>query len=99
MNPNTEQTTACAGSPEATGSATLTREQRAILHHTVHRAAGGFYCGGGPDMDVLVARGLMQSAGRKSFVPDEYFRITAAGRTALQSPNVKADPQGPSNEH
>jgi len=39
-------------------------------------------------MDVLVARGLMQSAGRKSFVPDEYFRITAAGRTALQQPNA-----------
>lgn len=62
----------------------LTREQRDILHHTVHRAAGGFYCGGGKDMDVLVSRGLMRSAGRKSFVPDEYFAITVAGRVALR---------------
>lgn len=60
----------------------LTNEQR--LYHTEHRAAGGFYCGGGKDMDALVAAGLMQSAGRKSFVPDEYFRITAAGRSALR---------------
>lgn len=85
---NTPNEVPNAGSSAPTGSAPLTREQCAILHHTVHRAAGGFYCGGGPDMDVLVARGLMQSAGRKSFVPDEYFRITAAGRTALQQPNA-----------
>ncbi len=62
----------------------LTREQIAILDHTVKRAAGGLYCGSGKDMDVLVAAGLMQSAGRKSFVPDEYFRVTSAGRAALQ---------------
>lgn len=65
----------------------LTREQREILYHTEHRAAGGFYCGGGKEMDALVAAGLMQSAGRKSFVPDEYFRITPAGRAALRSQN------------
>ena len=63
----------------------LTNEQRDILHHTEHRAAGGLYCGGGKDMDELVKEGLMQSAGRKSFVPDEYFRITSKGRAALRA--------------
>lgn len=63
----------------------LTREQRDILYHTEHRAAGGCYCGGGKEMDTLVAAGFMQSAGRKSFVPDEYFRITSSGRAALRA--------------
>lgn len=72
-----------------TGSApSLTREQREILYHTEHRAAGGYYCGGGEEMDALVAAGLMQSAGHKSFIPDEYFRITSAGRAALRAPNA-----------
>jgi hypothetical protein len=42
----------------------LNREQLAILDHTAHRAAGGFYCGDSPDMRALVAAGLMESAGR-----------------------------------
>jgi hypothetical protein len=71
--------------PSSTGSAaSLSTEQRDILYHTEHRAAGGLYCGGGKDMNALVAAGLMESAGRKSFVPDEYFRITGAGRRALR---------------
>lgn len=49
---------------------TLTSEQRDILHHTLHRAAGGLYCGGGRDMDLLVAAGFMEYAGKKSFVTD-----------------------------
>lgn len=71
-------------------NATLTNEQYEILHHTEHRAAGGLYCGGGKAMDDLVARGLMQCAGRKSFVPDAYYRITAAGRTMLRNRNQEA---------
>lgn len=67
----------------------LTREQVSILDHTIHRAAGGFFCGGGKEMDGLVANGLMVSAGRKSFVPDEYFRITTKGRAALEKARVK----------
>ncbi len=64
---------------------TLNTEQRAILEHTANRAAGGLYCGDSPDMQVLVANGLMEYAGRKSFVTDPYFRITAAGREALRA--------------
>ena len=59
-------------------------EQLAILDHTAHRAAGGLYCGDSPDMQELVAAGLMVSAGRKSFVPDEYFGMTGAGREAMK---------------
>lgn len=61
----------------------LNNEQIEILHHTVHRAAGGFYCGGSKEMDELVQLGLMEYAGRKSFVPDPYYKITTAGRNAL----------------
>ena len=63
---------------------TLTSEQRDILHHTVHRAAGGYYCGDGADMDVLVALGFMIYAGKKSFVPEPYYQATPAGRAYLK---------------
>jgi len=62
----------------------LTKEQIDILDHTMHRAASGFFCGDSPDMQGLVAAGLMESAGRKSFVPEGYFRITEKGRVALE---------------
>ena len=55
-----------------------------IMRHTRDRAAGGFYCGDSPEMQELVAWGLMESAGRKSFVPEEYFRLTHNGRVALR---------------
>ena len=63
----------------------LNSEQVAILDHTAHRAAGGFYCGDSPDMQKLVEAGLMVSAGKKSFVPDEYFRMTGLGRDIVRA--------------
>jgi hypothetical protein len=74
----------------AAKQSTISREQLDILDHTEHRAPGGFFCGGGPDMDALVAAGLMEFAGRKSFVPDAYYRITSKGRAVLRSPNDQA---------
>jgi len=62
----------------------MSDEQLSILDHTEHRAAGGFYCGGSPDMDALIAAGLMEFAGWKSFVPDAYYRITSKGRSVLR---------------
>jgi hypothetical protein len=62
----------------------LNAEQRAILDHTAHRAAGGLYCGDSPDMQELVKAGLMVSAGRKAFVTDEYFKMTSKGREVLR---------------
>jgi len=67
----------------------LNSEQVAILDHTSSRAARGFYCGDSPDMQKLIEAGLMVSAGRKSFVPDEYFRITAAGYEELRIVNKR----------
>ena len=62
----------------------MTREKAAILDHALSHA-GGYYCGDSPEMQELVEDGLMRSAGRKSFVPDEYFCITTKGKAALQS--------------
>lgn len=74
---------------ETTTNGNLSRYERDILWHTEHRAAGGLYCGGGPDMDSLVERGLMIYAGRKSFVPHPYYRITSKGREALRAAKFK----------
>ena len=71
------------------------RYQMDILWHTEHRAAGGLYCGGGPDVDALVEAGLMEYAGRKSFVPDPYYRITAAGREVLRGAKWKQNANCP----
>lgn len=56
-----------------------------ILDHTLNRAAGGLYCGDSPAMQSLVNAGFMEFAGRKAFVPDSYFRVTASGREAWKS--------------
>jgi len=58
----------------------LTNNQKEILDHTLHRAAGNLYCGDSEDMRTLVKMNLMVSVGHKSFVPEEYFTITALGR-------------------
>lgn len=62
----------------------LTKEQTNILDHTAHRASQNAYCGDSEAMQGLVSLGLMRSLGKKSFVPDEYFTITSAGREALK---------------
>ena len=59
----------------------LNSEQMGILKHTDRN---GLFCGGGKDMDILCQHELMEFAGRKSFVPDPYFRITAKGRSAIK---------------
>lgn len=80
----------------------MNAEHYSILSHTVHRAAGGYYCGGGEAMIFLVEQGLMRSAGFKPFVEDEYFTITRAGREALAAwekeqpkPKVRRPRQSP----
>lgn len=64
-------------------AARLTAGQLGILHHTRHRAARKMFCGDGPDMRILVALGLMRSAGTVSWSPDEYFTITELGGVVL----------------
>lgn len=51
-------------------------EHLAILSHTNKNK---LFCGGSPEMDLLVERGYMEYAGRKSFVPDPYYRLTPKG--------------------
>ncbi len=63
----------------------ITNNQREILDHTAYRAAGNFYCGDSDDMQELVRLGLMTPAGKKPFVPDEYFTLTGAGRKVLKA--------------
>lgn len=62
----------------------MTKEHIDIMEHTRDRAAGGLYCGDSPEMQELVAAGLMTEAGRKSFVPEPYFQLTGKGRVALR---------------
>ena len=74
--------------PETTASTVpqivtcLSSRQFAILDHTINRASCGLYCGDSDAMQSLVVDGLMEFAGRKSFVPDPYFRVTEKGREA-----------------
>ena len=58
----------------------LTKNQRDIIDHTLHRTANSLYCGNSDDMQVLVKLGLMYKAGSNSFCSDEYFGVTNAGR-------------------
>ena len=62
----------------------MNAESLEILKHTVSRASGGLFCGDSKEMQELVTNGLMESVGFKSFVPDEYFRITAKGKQYLK---------------
>lgn len=62
---------------------TLTKEQVGILDHTLHRAAGGRFCGGGKDMDHLVEIGYMQYIGTPAWADDPFYAITRAGRKAF----------------
>ena len=63
---------------------TLTKNQHDILDHTARRAANNLYCGDSADMQELIRLGLMESAGRTIFCPDEYFRMTPKGRKVLR---------------
>ena len=56
------------------------KEQMEILNHTIRN---GYFCGGSKDMDVLCQKGLMEYAGRKSFVQDAYYKITAKGKVEV----------------
>jgi hypothetical protein len=68
----------------------LKTEHIEIMRHTRDRAAGGFYCGDSSEMQELVTEGLMAFAGRKSFVPDPYFKLTEKGRDVLRVAGVKS---------
>ena len=60
----------------------LTKEQISVLKHT---AKNNFYCGEDSDVQILCSEGLMEYAGRKSFVPDSYFKLTCKGKDFLNT--------------
>ena len=62
----------------------ITKSQREILEHTTYRTANKMYCGDSEDMQSLVQAGLMRSAGKTGFCPDEFFTVTVAGRSILR---------------
>lgn len=72
----------------------LSKKHYEILNHTEFNAAGGRYCGDSPEMQELVAAGLMRSLGKVSWCPDEYFQITKEGRAKLGEHN-RAKTQAP----
>lgn len=76
----------------------MNKKQIEILDHTAHRAAGGRYCGNSPDMQALVAAGLMASCGKVAWCPDEYFRMTPAGREAFLAANDSGEGRKPASE-
>jgi len=68
----------------------LNKEEKDILKHTLERAANKRFCGGSPDMDSLVDKGLMKDLGKVSFVPDNYYTITQEGEAALKGVSVES---------
>ena len=66
-------------------------EQLEILKHT-HR--NGRFCGDSPDMQALVAKGLMVCLGQPAWCPSPYFQITGAGREAVKSASPQPESEG-----
>lgn len=57
----------------------FSNEHLGILRHTSRVSANGLFCGNSKEMEELCKEGLMKSAGKKLFVPEEYFAITRKG--------------------
>lgn len=58
----------------------LTDEHIEILKHT---EKNGIFCGDSKEMRELCELRMMEFAGRKSFVPDPYFRLMPDGKSTL----------------
>ena len=59
----------------------LTNEHIEILKHT---QKVGLFCGDSKEIDELCEFKMMEYAGKKSFVPDAYYRITSDGISTLE---------------
>lgn len=58
----------------------MTKEHIGILKHT---EKNGLFCGDSKEMQELCDLKMMEFAGKKSFVPDPYFRLMPDGKSAL----------------
>lgn len=59
----------------------ITQEHISILEHAEKH---GLFCGDSKEMQELCEFKMMEFAGRKSFVPDPYFKIMPDGKSALE---------------
>ncbi len=58
----------------------LTKEHLEILKHT---AKNDLFCGDSKEMQELCELKMMEFVGKKSFVPDPYFRLLPDGKSAI----------------
>lgn len=63
----------------------LTKEHLSIMEHT---DLNQMYCGSEPELQELCDAGLMKCMGRKSFVPDPYYRLTDKGRESVYQSRI-----------
>lgn len=68
----------------------LSKEHIEIIKHSV-KSPQGLFCGGGKEMDELCDEGLMEYVGKKSFVPDPYYRATGKGRESINQQPIGID--------
>jgi hypothetical protein len=59
----------------------LTHKHIEILSHA---KKNGLFCGDSKEMQDLCELKMMEFAGRKSFVPDPYFKLAPDGESALE---------------
>jgi len=48
-----------------------------------HTDLNQFYCGDEPELAELCDAGLMKCLGKKSFVPEPYYKLTDVGQEAI----------------
>jgi hypothetical protein len=58
----------------------ITQAHIAIMEHT---KKNGIFCGDSKEMQELCELKMMEFAGKKSFVPDSYYRLMNDGETML----------------
>ena len=66
----------------------ISNEHIEILKHTIKNE---LFCGSSSQMDELCEAGLMELVGKKSFVPDPYYRVTEEGKKAVDSRGEEND--------
>ena len=59
--------------------------KKAHINIMRHAQKNGMFCGDGDEMTELCDEGMMEFLGRKSFVPEGYYKITSKGQEALRT--------------
>ena len=67
----------------------LNKEHLEIMRHT---DLNQVYCGDEPELKELCDAGLMKCLGKKSFVPEPYYTLTAEGREVCHQSEINTPP-------